>query len=55
MITLIIIIAFILMLALCGIVGLFINYGWALFVIADIAIAVKFLCWLFGSKNKTDK
>lgn len=53
MITLTIIAAFIFMLALCGIVGAFMEYGWVLFVIADIAIAVKFISWLFGNKNNT--
>ena len=53
MITLTIIAAFIFTLVLCGIIGAFMEFGWVLFVIADIAIAVKFLSWLFGSNKKT--
>ena len=56
MITLTIIAAFILMLILCVILGAFMEFGWILFIIIDIAIAVKFLCWLFSDKkDKTIK
>lgn len=55
MITLTILAVFIFMMAIYLIAGLFTEFGLALFVIADIAIAVKFLCWLFKPKNKNNK
>ena len=55
MITLTIIAVFLITIALCMIMGLFMEFGWAIFVIADIAIAVKFICWLFTPKKKNEQ
>ena len=52
MITLTIIATFLIMMALCLIMGLFMEFGWAIFIIADIIIAVKFICWLLTPKKK---
>lgn len=52
MITLTILAVLIFMLVVYFIAGIFTEFGLAIFVIADITIAVKFLTWLFKPKNK---
>lgn len=55
MITLFVLFILAVAIVLYFLLSLIIGYGWAIFIIIDIVIAVKVLSWIFGPKKKKAK
>ena len=52
MITLFILAVLLVSIATYFLLSLLIGYGWAIFIVADIIVAIKVLCWIFKPKKK---